>query len=199
VAAAGVPAALADFSLVEGGPLYRATVALGLVRAPLGLLGPGAALALVTWGPLLVLSIVQGVALDGDVTVPFLKSISTHVRFLVAIPLLFAAEAWIDPRVRNFVHQLVESGVVGGTDFPGFESAIRTATRLRDSVLVEVAIVGLVVSLGVAGVRVDLAGEISTWRANGPGAGAPSPSPDGGTRSWPSRSSSSCWAGGAGG
>jgi hypothetical protein len=168
-----VPTALAEFSLVEGGPLYRAAVALGLVRAPVGLLGPGAALALVTWIPLLVLSAAQGVAVDGNVTVPFLKSVSAHLRFLVAIPLLFAAEAWVDPRLRNVVRQLVESGVVAVTDLPTFESAIRTATRLRDSVLVEIAILGLVVAFGVAGVRVDLAGEISTWRAVGLGAGAP--------------------------
>jgi hypothetical protein len=171
--APGAPEALPDFSLVEGGPFYRAAVALGLVRTALGLLGPGAVLAVVTWVPLLVLSAIEGVAADGNVTVPFLKSVSAHARFLVAIPLLFAAEAWVDPRLRHVIQQIVGSGLIRPADRPAFATAVRTTTTLRDSVLVEVAILGLVVGLGVAGVRVDLAGEISTWRTVGAGPGAP--------------------------
>jgi len=48
---------------------------------------PGA----VTWLPLLVLSVIEGLAVGGA-RIPFLCDLAAHVRFLVAIPILVLAE-----------------------------------------------------------------------------------------------------------
>ena len=160
-----------DFSLVRGGPLYRLACRLGLVRAPLALMGTGVVLAVVTWVPLLILSALQGLALGGGATVPFFASVSTHVRFLVAIPLFFAAEAWIDPRLQNFVHQVIESRLVLPEELPALGAAVRTVSCLRDSIVAEAILLALVGAFALAGVRVDLSGDISSWRVAGSGVG----------------------------
>src|SRR3954469_19930417 len=82
-----------NFSIVLGGPLYQllrrshATGdALEMARRRI------VALAAIAWLPLLVLALAGGEALGGSAQVPFLKDVEVHVRFLVALPLLVAAE-----------------------------------------------------------------------------------------------------------
>jgi hypothetical protein len=90
-----VDSALPEFSLVGGGPLH------GLIRRariggrPIGPVGFGVALALLMWLPLLCLVVLERVGPGLGQPGSFLASINTHVRFLVAIPLMFFAEVWI--------------------------------------------------------------------------------------------------------
>src|SRR3954464_12892160 len=81
-----------DFSLMEGGPLYRLARTLRLSRGPSGFVYLGVAIALLTWMPLFALAAVTHSLTSGS-TMPFLQSLGTHVRLLVAIPLMFVAEA----------------------------------------------------------------------------------------------------------
>ncbi len=82
-----------EFSIVDGGPLDR-----GLNRA--GRNKPGAkflglrlaALAVICWLPLLILSVKAGLMLGDTVQIPFLHDFAVHVRLLLAIPLLLVAE-----------------------------------------------------------------------------------------------------------
>jgi hypothetical protein len=153
-------AALPRFSLVRGGPTYRLGLRLGRsshwpeVRL-------GIVLAFMTWLPLLILAAIEGVLFVGAVKVSFMASLSSHVRFLVAIPLLFVAEAWIDPRLASFVAQSVDSGLVPASKRAALERATKSAARWRDSVAVEAVILGLAVVLVATGVRVELPAGIS--------------------------------------
>ena len=96
------PPSTAGFSLVAGGPAHW-------LQERLGLVGPGslrlvrrALLSTVlTWGVLLVLSAVQGLAVGNAVKVPFLHDFAAYARFLVAIPLLILAEGLIERRNRR--------------------------------------------------------------------------------------------------
>ena len=83
----------ADFSLVLGGPLFQLLLrahlsddALMLVRQRILFI------SLFAWLPLLVLAALEGRLFEGLTSVPFLLDLEVHVRFLVAIPLLIAAE-----------------------------------------------------------------------------------------------------------
>jgi hypothetical protein len=123
----------------------------------------GTFFALVTWGPLLVLSAAEG-HLTRNVTIPFLADVSSHARFLVALPLLFAAEAWIDPRLAAFVRQILDSRLVLPAEHSAFESAVRTAARLRDSWLAEAILVAVVAaSAATVNIDVNLTNNISSW------------------------------------
>jgi len=133
-----------DFSLVLGGPLYQlftrarlTTDTLGLVRRRLIFF------SLLTWLPLLVLSLLNGEALGGAIKVPFLYDVDVHVRFLLALPLLLVAEFVVHQRIRPVVGQFKERGIIPARSVTAFESLIDSAMRLRNSVVIEVLLLVL--------------------------------------------------------
>jgi len=139
-----------DFSIVIGGPLYQTLLrahltgdALQLVRRRI------VAIALVAWLPLLVLSILDGKAWGNTVGVPFLYDIDAHVRFLVALPLLIAAEIVVYQRMRTIVAQFVTLGLVREAVRERFDAAITSAMRLRNSVAAELMLIVLVYGVGI--------------------------------------------------
>ncbi|HZT78465.1 MAG TPA: hypothetical protein VFA27_17585 [Vicinamibacterales bacterium] len=139
-----------DFSLVLGGPLFqllrRAHLsgdALQLVRQRMLVI-----LAL-TWLPLLVLSILEGQALGGRASVPFLRDVEAHARFLVALPLLIVAELVVHERMRRVVRQFLDRKLIPEGARPRFDAAVASAFRLRNSVLAEVLLIAVVYMLGI--------------------------------------------------
>jgi hypothetical protein len=107
------------------------------------------------------------------VAVSFLGSVSTHVRFLITLPLLFATEVWINPRLRHFVGDAIDTRLVPEAEVPALERAIRLAHRLRDSATAELVLVILAVTFVQLGVRpFDLPDDVRSWRATGSGTGA---------------------------
>ena len=106
-------------------------------------------LTLVAWLPLLVLSLLSGRAWGDAVTVPFLRDISVHVRFLVALPLLILAEVVVHQRMRPIVHQFLARGLIRDTSRARFEAAVASALRLRRSAVMEVLLVAVVYLVGV--------------------------------------------------
>jgi len=88
-------------------------------------------LAALTWLPLLVLSVKDGVALGHQVRIPFLYDLSMYGRFLIGLPLLVAAETVIDPPVRRGLAELVETGIVPDQELPQFENLLQKMQRLR--------------------------------------------------------------------
>jgi hypothetical protein len=168
MAAAVAAAAVApDFSLVQGGPLHALTQRVWLRGRPLGPVGSGVALGLLAWLPLLCLAAFERQWPGQGVS--FLGSVSTHIRFL-AIPLLFATEVWVDPRLRHFVQDAVATSLVPEPEVPTLERAIRLAHRLRDSVTAELALAILAVTFVQVGIRpFDLPDDLRSWRAAGSG------------------------------
>jgi hypothetical protein len=107
------------------------------------------------------------------VAVSFLASVSTHVRFLITVPLVFATEVWVNPRLRHFVRDAIDTRLVPDAEVPALERAIRLAHRLRDSVTAELLLAVLAVTFVQAGVRpFDLPDDLRSWRGTGAGEGA---------------------------
>jgi hypothetical protein len=137
------------FSIVLGGPLYqlfrRAHVsgdALELVRRRI------VAIALFAWLPLALLAL-AGRATDPAPALPFLKDIEVHVRFLVAMPLLVAAELLVHLRLRDIVGEFVARGLVPDASLERFRACLRSAFRLRNSIAAEIAMIVLVYGVGI--------------------------------------------------
>jgi hypothetical protein len=82
------------------------------------------ALALITWLPLLVLSIAEGRAWGESVKVPFLLDVDVHARFLLALPLLIFAELVVHQRMRPVVGAFVTRGLVPEKARWRFDAAI---------------------------------------------------------------------------
>ncbi len=156
-----------DFSLVLGGPLYqllrRARLsddALRMVRRRM------IAAMLLTWLPLLLLTLIDGSALSDDLVVPFLRDWELHIRFLVVVPLLVGAELLVHQRIRGVVQQFIERDLVPDAEADRFDHAIRSAFRLRNSIWAELVIVALVYGVGILVVwRHYFSLETATWYA----------------------------------
>lgn len=134
-----------DFSLL-GGPLHRGGERLGLVRDGTDTVALGLALGALPWIVLVLLALVESL---GHVLFS-IESIGAHVRLLVAIPLLFVCESFVDPRFTAFVRGIVRSQVVPATERPVLDSEIRRVARWRDAWLPEACLLVGAVLWGLA-------------------------------------------------
>lgn len=161
-----------DYSLVLGGPLYQL-----LLRARLS--GDGLELlwrriitiAAIAWLPLFGLSLWSGHAFGDAIAVPFLLDVEAHVRFLNALPLLIGAELIVHRRLIPIVAQFIERRIIGPEDMPMFQRAVDSTRRLRNSVWVEVALLGFVYTVGIWIWRTEVALEAASWYADPDGTG----------------------------
>jgi hypothetical protein len=139
-----------DFSLVLGGPLFQLFRKVHLTGDALELVRRRVLLiSLLTWLPLLVLSVIEGQALGGSAAVSFLLDVEVHIKFLVVVPLLIIAELVVHQRMRFVVKQFLERHLIAENNLPRFDAAIASAFRLRNSVLGEVLLIAFVYVVGV--------------------------------------------------
>ena len=153
-----------EFTLLPGGPLDSGMLKVGLGRPGPRYVGLRMIIfSLVTWLPLLLFSMIQGLAFGNAVKVPFLYDFSGHTRFLFALPLLFLAEMVIAPRIRTTIELFRNQGIIPSTELPKFDAAINRAVKQRDSRFPELVILILVVIVNLTGLRVTITTETSTW------------------------------------
>ena len=131
-----------EFLITQGGPTYRIEKRVGLIRenAP-RILRRAILCILVTWLPLLILSVMQGYATGHLVPVPFLHDFAVHARFLFTVPLLLLAETVLGPRIAHAARHFIDSGLVLAPDYASFDSAIARGLRSRDSTLAEIVLI----------------------------------------------------------
>ena len=138
-----------DFSLVLGGPLFQLRRKAHLEGDALELLNRRLiASILVTWFPLLILS-TFGTNVGGIGRISFFRDIEVHVRFLAALPILIVAELVVHSRIRPVVRRFVEWRIVLPKDMPAFHKAVESAVKVRNSLSVELALLGAVYTLGL--------------------------------------------------
>ena len=156
-----------DFSLVLGGPLYQLWRRLFLAGPTLELLARRMiGIPLVAWLPLLVLTTFQGLVVGHAVAVPFLYDFAVHARFLVAVPILLLAELVVHERIQRVVQQFLKEGLVPAETLSGFQAAIASTMRLRNSLIIEVALAVFAFGFGWAVWRGDTGLTNSTWFAS---------------------------------
>ena len=92
----------------------------GTNTVPIGLvLGPA------LWLVIVALALLEGVAdrlLD-------LSLVAMHVHLLVTIPLFFACESWVGPRMTAFVATIAQTGVVPPAAQPALDTEVSRANR----------------------------------------------------------------------
>ena len=106
-------------------------------------------ITLIAWLPLLILSALQGQAWGRGAVVPFLLDVEAQVRFLIALPLLIVAELVVHQRMRLVVRQFIERDLIPKSALPYFDAAIKSAFRLRNSLIAEILLIGFVYIVGV--------------------------------------------------
>jgi hypothetical protein len=135
-----------DFSLVLGGPLFQLFRRAHLEGDHLELLYRRLlVITLVAWLPLLLLGTLGSSA--GRLS--FFHDVEVHVRFLIALPVLIAAELIAQSRLRPVVRRFVERRIVLPQDLPRFQQAIQSAIKLRNSIPLEVGLLLIVYTFGL--------------------------------------------------
>jgi len=156
---------LSDFSLVAGGPLYQVWRRTRLSGDALQLTHRRMLfMSLLAWVPLLLLSIAEGHAWGRSVALTFLKDMETHVKLLIAIPLLILAEIKVHERLPPVVRLFQARGLIPDAARSRFDAAIASAMRLRNSVAAELLLIVFVYVVGVLVVwRTQSRLDISSW------------------------------------
>ena len=155
-----------DFSLVLGGPVFQLFRRSHLAGDALELLYRRLLIiTLLAWLPLLLLNLLGSSA--GSVgRLSFFHDVEVHVRFLIALPVLIAAELIVHSRIRPVVRGFIERRIVLPEDRPRFHSAIESATRLRNSIPAEIGLLVFVYTFGLWLWHVRIAIGDATWYAN---------------------------------
>jgi len=162
-----------NFSLFLGGPLFQLMLRARLTDDALLMMRKRViVITLLTWLPLLILSLLEGHALGG-VAIPFIFDAEVHVRFLVAVPLLIAAELLVQERMRPVARIFLERHLIPEKDLPRYKAAISSAYRLRNSIVAEVLLIAFVYVIGIMIIwRQYIAIDAATWYASPSAEGA---------------------------
>jgi hypothetical protein len=152
-----------------GGPAYRLMQRMGLIRGE----GPSIGrrmigFLLITWVPLLILTLIEGLALGPTPRESLLLDFSTYARFFLAVPLLFLSEVVVGPRLQTAGLNFVRGNFVRPEDIPAVEAAILRAWRRREALLPELLMLGFALT-GAWQLSMDTwVGAVSatTWRTS---------------------------------
>ena len=153
-----------DFSIANYGLLY------GLMGRA-GLMKPGTSILvirvlilwLITWFPMLLLSLLEGTTFGPSVGVPFLKDLSIHTRFLFVAPLFLIVEIVMEPRIRETVDEFIDSGIVDENDLPRYRRLFQSTINSVRSIVAELIILGIVIAFAFVGFRKGLSVDITSW------------------------------------
>jgi hypothetical protein len=138
-----------DFSLVLGGPLFQLLRRAHLAGERTELLGRRLISFMgISWLPLFILAAVVPMA-GGAERIDFLRDVEVHARFLVAIPALIVAEFIVHSRMLPVVRRFVERRIIVPDDLAKFYRAVQSAFALRNSVSLELGLLGAVYTIGL--------------------------------------------------
>ena len=158
-----------DFSLVLGGPLFQLLRRAHLSDETMRLVRQRIIVSsLLVWLPLLILSTLEGRLFRGSTMVPFILDLEVHVRFLVTMPLLIAAELVVHRRMQSVVKIFLERHLIPERAMSRFDAAIDSAFRLRNSVIAELFLIVIVYGVGILILwRQHFSLDTATWYATG--------------------------------
>lgn len=165
-----VESAIRNFSIVLGGPVYDLLLRIGVVRTDLpNLMRRIVVLIALTWLPLLLLSLKDGIAFGHQVKVPLLYDFSIYGRFFLGLPLLLFAETVIDPAIRMALQEFLDANIIAGEELPKFEDILRRTQVLRDSAIPEVILLVLAFFPVFLFQHEWMAPVVSNWHTTGRG------------------------------
>lgn len=152
------------YSLIRGGPFYQLQRSAGLIRQnQLNVSRRAVLFALVTWLPLVILAIAQGLAIRQSPLESLLLDFAVYARSLIAIPLFIFTEEMVDRRIGMAVRHFIASGLVDEAQVPAFDTALARTNSLRDSVLAQVVLLGLAYVVVYLKIEQVLHDGVSTW------------------------------------
>ena len=134
-----------EFSPVLGGPFFQLLRRSHLTGDAMEMLRRRMVIIpMIAWLPLMLLVSLRERGLSF-----FLHDVEVHVRLLIALPILIAAEIVVHSRMRPAERAFVNRRIVMPDNLPRFDKAIESAIQLRNSYLAELILVILVYTVGL--------------------------------------------------
>lgn len=99
---------------------------------------------LITWAPLLLLSVFAGRGSSGDATQLVIHDHGVTARLLICVPVFLLAEGWITHRLQKVVNYLWNTEILPDSQREAFKDECRKLNQRRDSLPLNIAL--LVVS-----------------------------------------------------
>lgn len=154
-----------DEGLFAGGPPLRLQMKVGLVQpGRLHVIRRVLLFVAVAWVPLGVLAAMEGNLYSVDEGRSFLLDFGAYARYLVAAPLLLAAEVVCVTALSRDAARFVEFGIVAEHDRPRFAAAAASTRRLRDAWFAELSVVIAGFALAAMAAYSIPAEELPAWR-----------------------------------
>lgn len=150
-----------------GGPAFRLMQRVGVIQGTGPSIGRRSiAFIVIAWLPMLLFAALEGNAIGPTPRSSFLLDFATYARFFIAVPLIFAAESVVGPRMLAAGLRFVQGGIVQSEDRPAFLAAAARARQRCDAVLPEILFL-LVALLGAWFLTVEELGGLrtTTWHA----------------------------------
>jgi hypothetical protein len=148
----------------RGGPAYRLMQRIGVIKGVPSIHRRIVIFLALTWVPLLVLSLLEGLALGPTPGQSFLLDFATYARFFVAFPMIIIAELIIGPRLTVAGLHFVRSGLVREDDYPAFDAAVEKVESRREARLPELIILGVAVFGAWSMTAAFYAGQGTNWQ-----------------------------------
>lgn len=131
-----------EFSLIHGGPFYRAQQAIGLIHANRWDLGRRIVVLVgIAWLPLFLITALSNPA--------GLRSLLTdyrvHSRVLIAIPVLVLGDSLMDSLFRASYIYIRRAGLLNVADSAYMDGVVARLVRLRDAYIPELVVLGLLI------------------------------------------------------
>ena len=155
--------------LARGGLTNGLALRLGLAPpTPVRRLLKVTLLVLLTWFPLVILSMLNGHAWTGRVSIPLMFDPVVHSRFLFVVPVLELAQIAVETSLRVQMRHFLESGLIPERQRAEYLAGVADITRLRNAPLVEGAIIVMSVVFSLLIRTVGSAGvQSSSWQRLG--------------------------------
>ena len=133
------------FSLFEDDNARRFYAALGLgTRVRFRLVKRALVLIFVTYVPMALLALVQGLVDTAATPTNFFADFAAYAQFLIALPLYMIAEPIIDSSTREAAKQFLACGIVRPEDAPNVQEIHATIAHARKARWPDIACIGFV-------------------------------------------------------
>jgi hypothetical protein len=159
-----------EFVLIKGGILNRIFAATGLADPTFPkIITRTLALVIITWLPMLILSIIEKTAWNPALKIPFLLDIATNVRFVVCLPLLIIVEKTINDRMSETARYFGQAGLLPPERAGEYRSAIKKTDDLCRSFIPEIVIIIIVILSVVSSksIQLNIDPSIASWQREG--------------------------------
>lgn len=159
------------FSLFDGDLVNRFFSRLGWnSRRARDLAYRAAFLVGLTWAPMTLLALLQGLYSNRLEGTNFFADYAAYAQCLIALPLFVVAERIVARSTREAAAEFVETGVVTPADYSRVDASYQEIAQLRRSWKAEAACIGIAYALAVATLLPEFRGaHIQTWHSKSVG------------------------------